>query len=241
MLTNIRPNNVLFLDIETVPVSPNYESLSDSWKALWDKKAIRIGEEKESPSDCYNRAGIYAEFGKVVCISIGIYRDFGTSRIFKLKSFACDDEAVLLKDFCLLLESHFNQDHHLLCAHNGREFDFPYLARRILVNKLSLPSLLDIAGRKPWEIQHLDTLQLWKFGDYKHYTSLDLLSQLFEIKSPKGDLDGSKIYKAYWEEKSLSKIQAYCEQDVTAVCQLFLAYKGIPLLNPSEIKFSSES
>jgi len=236
MLENLQLKNVLFLDIETVPQSPQFSKLSKKWKQLWEKKASFLIRGEETAEELYDRAGIYAEFGKIICISVGVYRQFKSKPIFRIKSFYGDDEKQLLQEFGELLKKKFSSTDYLLCAHNGKEFDFPYLARRMLVNQLPLPYLLDIAGRKPWEVQHLDTLQLWKFGDYKHYTSLDLLTALFGVESPKNDMDGSDVGRVYWEEKNLEKIVSYCERDTLAVAQLLLCYMGKPLLKEQQIK-----
>lgn len=235
MLEHIKLNKIVFLDIETVSQKDQFKKLNDKWKELWEHKARFLVKEDETPEDAYQRAAIYAEFGKVICISVGVLREIGGKRQFRIKSFAGDDEKQILSDFAALLDSKFCSNDFLLCAHNGKEFDFPYLSRRMLVNRIKLPYLLDIAGRKPWEVQHLDTLQLWKFGDYKHYTSLDLLTALFDIKSPKDNMDGSMVGPTYWKEKNLSKIVEYCEQDTLAVAQLLLAYKGKKLLTVNEV------
>ena len=236
MLESARLDRILFLDVETVSSQKEYRLLPNNWKKLWDKKASFLKNEEQSPEDIYSKAGIYAEFGKVICISLGLYREVKGNRQLRVKSFYGDDEKVLLKEFCSILKTHFESPDYLLCAHNGKEFDFPFLARRILINRLPLPYLLDIAGRKPWEVQHLDTLQLWKFGDFKHYTSLELLTALFGIKSPKSEMDGSDVNRVYWEEKNLKKIVTYCERDVVAIVQLLLAYKGLPEIKKNEIK-----
>jgi 3'-5' exonuclease len=235
MLDQIKLEKVIFIDIETVPLFPHHDFLSEKWKKLWERKAGYLSKENETPEEIYNRAGIYAEFGKIICISIGIIRDIEGGKSLRIKSFSSDDEKSLLVDFSALLRNHFKASDYLLCAHNGKEFDFPYIARRMLVNGLKIPYLLDTAGRKPWEIQHLDTLQLWKFGDYKHYTSLDVLTTLFSIPTPKSDMDGSDVGRVYWEEKDLEKIVAYCQRDVVAVAQLILKYKGEELLDPKSI------
>ncbi|MDB9775931.1 ribonuclease H-like domain-containing protein [Vicingaceae bacterium] len=235
MLDQIKLEKVIFIDIETVPLFPHHDFLSEKWKKLWERKAGYLSKENETPEEIYNRAGIYAEFGKIICISIGIIRDIEGKKSLRIKSFSSDDEKSLLVDFSALLRNHFKASDYLLCAHNGKEFDFPYIARRMLVNGLKIPYLLDTAGRKPWEIQHLDTLQLWKFGDYKHYTSLDVLTTLFSIPTPKSDMDGSDVARVYWEEKDLEKIVAYCQRDVVAVAQLILKYKGEELLDPKSI------
>ncbi len=239
MLENINLSKILFIDIETVSQKKSYQELDEKWQSLWDKKANYFLEEEQKAEDIYNRAGIYAEFGKVICISIGIYKIVDSKPQFRIKSFFDKSEKRLLNNYCDLLKAHFNSSDYLLCAHNGKEFDFPFLARRILINGLKLPYLLDIAGRKPWEVQHLDTLQLWKFGDYKHYTSLNLLSQLFGIESPKNEMDGSDVGRVYWEEKKLEKIVEYCQNDTLAVAQLLLAYKGLKPIKKEDVYISS--
>ncbi len=235
MLDQIKLEKVIFIDIETVPLFPSHDLLSDKWKRLWERKSGYIGNDEETPESLYERAGIYAEFGKIICISIGIIRSIEGKNSLRVKSFYGDDEKQLLVDFSALLRNHFKASDYLLCAHNGKEFDFPYIARRMLVNGLKLPYLLDTAGRKPWEIQHLDTLQLWKFGDYKHYTSLDVLTTLFSIPTPKSDMDGSDVARVYWQDKDLPRIVEYCQRDVVAVAQLILKYKGDELLDPKSV------
>lgn len=228
MLKNLSLENILFLDIETVPAYSEFEAVPERFKKLWEKKAATLRNQNEdfSAKDIYHKAGIYAEFGKVVCVSCG-YINGSEAR---LKSFYGDDEKVLLEEFSQLLQQHYNYPEALLCAHNGKEFDFPYLARRMLVNQIELPSILDLAGKKPWEIRHLDTLELWKFGDYKHYTSLELLAALFDISTPKDDIDGSEVARVYWEENNLERIAVYCQKDVLTTIQLFRRYQGLPLI-----------
>ena len=239
MLDNIKLNKVIFIDIETVSQESEYKKLSKKWKDLWEKKSTYLRGEEEAAADVYNKAGIYAEFGKVICISVGIYREFTDNRIFRIKSFFGKNEKQVLTQFCDLFKKNFQSTDFILCAHNGKEFDFPFLARRILINNLSLPFVLDIAGRKPWEVQHLDTLQLWKFGDYKHYTSLALLCELFKIKSPKNDMEGSDVGRVFWEDDDLERIVKYCQNDTLAVAQLILAYKGMKQLKDSEVEIIS--
>lgn len=222
MLRDIPVENILFLDIETVPAYPVYPEMPENLRKLWDKKAEFLKrKEEETPESMYSRAGIYAEFGKIVCVSVGFFRN----REFRIKSYYGDDEYLLLKDFCKLLNAHFSGNDKLLCAHNGKEFDYPFLARRILINGITLPSILDNAGRKPWEIQHLDTMELWKFGDYKHYTSLELLSVIFDIPTPKDDISGADIHQVYWQDRDLERIRHYCQKDVLTVARLLLKYQ----------------
>lgn len=226
MLQQLNLERVLFLDIETVPQHANYKDVPERLKNLWNKKAGFLARNEESPEELYGRAGIYAEFGKIVCISVG----FIHSDEIRLKSFYSHNEKELLQEFSELLTGFFGRNDQLLCAHNGKEFDFPYIARRLLINGLPLPHLLDIAGKKPWEIQHLDTMELWKFGDFKNYTSLNLLTAVFDIPSPKDDIDGSMVYSVYYEENDLQRIMEYCQKDVVALIQLMRKYKGQDLI-----------
>ncbi len=236
MLKELEDFQLLYLDIETVPAYPSYLEMPDRMRHLWDKKAQTINyKEDKKPLEIFQRAGIYAEFGKIVCISVG-YIVKGSLNL-RIKSFYSHDEYKLLNEFCQLLNSHFNSPKHLMCAHNGKEFDFPFIARRMLVNGITLPSLFDIAGKKPWEIRHIDTLELWKFGDYKHFTSLDLLTAIFDIPSPKGDIDGSQVGEVYWKQNDLERIARYCQNDVVAIVQLLNRYRGKSLIKEEDIEF----
>lgn len=235
MLAKINLEKILFLDIETVAQKAEFSELNDNFKKYWEQKASFIAKNEETPEEIYNRAGIYAEFGKIVCISVGIIRIENDIKRLHIKSFYNDDEKKLLASFFEMLNQHYNSQDVLLCAHNGKEFDFPYIARRGLINGLSIPSILNMAGKKPWEIPHLDTLQLWKFGDYKHYTSLSLLTAIFDIPTPKDDIDGSMVNEVYWKEKNLKRIAIYCEKDVVALTQLFLRFRNESLITNSNI------
>ena len=239
MLEKIKLENILFLDIETVPGTSQFDELPEKMQSLWDKKSGFFRKDEELAEDVYSRAGIYAEFGKVICISIGMTYKKGQETHFRLKSFYGDNEKDLLMDFNLLLKKLSQKSELQLCAHNGKEFDFPYLARRMLINGLELPALLDVAGKKPWEVSFLDTMELWKFGDYKHYTSLDLLTTIFQIPTPKDDMDGSMVGDAYWKDNELEKIVKYCEKDVIAVVQLFLRYQGKPIIPDEKIEITT--
>lgn len=193
------------------------------------KKSERIrtsGKEDQTPEELYERAGIYAEFGKIICISAG----FILNEQARIKSFFGDDEYDLLSRFGQLLADKFDPEHHYLCAHNGKEFDFPYLCRRMLIHGLPLPPILNIRGNKPWEIKHLDTMELWKFGDFKSYTSLELLTAIFDIPTPKDDINGSEVQRVYWEDKDLARIVHYCQKDVIAIIQLYRRYLGLELI-----------
>jgi len=231
MLDNIKMDNILFLDIETVPQYQDFDSVPEEFKPFWEKKSNYFREDDQSASDVYQRAGIYSEFGKIVCISVGIAVTKNHVRSFRLKSFFGNDEAILLQEFANMIEKYHSSNKDLqLCAHNGKEFDFPYIARRMLVNGIKLPKLLNIAGKKPWEIMLLDTMELWKFGDYKNYTSLNLLTHIFNIPTPKDDIDGSMVADVFWKENDLPRIVTYCEKDVLAIAQLMLKYKGEELI-----------
>jgi len=236
MLDQIRLDNVLFLDIETVPIHADYVSMPEPYQELWDDKSKYFKKEGQTSADVYAKAGIFAEFSKIVCISVGLLVLSGGMRRLRLKSFSGDDEFQLLTDFAEMLNKSFNKQESLLCAHNGKEFDFPFIARRMLVNSMKIPSILDMAGRKPWESRHLDTLEFWKFGDYKHYTSLKLLAYILGISSPKDDIDGSQVADVYWKEKDLPRIVKYCQKDVLTVVQLVLKFKALPLLEDNEVE-----
>ena len=239
MLESLNLENVLVLDIETVPSHPTYQELDERWQALWTKKAKNLVKEDETAEDIYRRAGIYAEFGQIVCISCGVYYRNGDAYKFKVKSFYGHDEKQLLTDFANLLNANFTSPTKALCAHNGKEFDFPYIARRMLINGLRLPYLLNTAGKKPWEVNHIDTMQLWKFGDFKSYTSLDLLAAVFDIPTPKDDIDGSMVYDVYYEEQDLERIKVYCQKDIITLANLLLRFKGEGLLTDADVQFAN--
>ncbi|WP_297091480.1 3'-5' exonuclease [uncultured Draconibacterium sp.] len=228
MLQNLNIEDILFLDIETVPLAPEYTELTEKWQQLWERKMQFQIDSGQHAQELYERAGIYAEFGKIVCISAGYVVQKMGEPFFRVKSFYDDDEKKLIQNFFNALDGFSRAGKRRLCAHNGQEFDFPYISRRALVNNLNLPKVLDIAGAKPWEVKDvlIDTLQLWKFGDYKHYTSLSLLCELFNIPTPKDDIDGSQVAKVYWEENDIDRIVKYCEKDTMAVANLLLKYKG---------------
>lgn len=224
-IQQISPDQMLFLDVETVPQWASYEQLPDDWKRHWDYKAALLSKEEQQPADIYQRAGIYAEFGKIICISLGcLQQEAGKQHLF-LRSFYGHDEKELLKSFAEVVNK-WGKRSQYLCGHNIREFDVPFICRRMLVNGLRLPELLDLAGAKPWEVRHLDTLQYWKFGDYKHFTSLKLLAQLFGIPSPKDDIDGSMVAHTYYVEGDINRIAQYCEKDVVTVVRLVQAMRG---------------
>ncbi|SDR77209.1 hypothetical protein SAMN04515667_0614 [Formosa sp. Hel1_31_208] len=234
MITKLNIENILFLDIETVPETEHYSELDNTKQELWEHKSQYQRRDEFTAEEFYERAGIWAEFGKIICISVGYFKTEGDIRTFRVTSFF-GDEVTLLKDFKNLVITHFSGNKHLLCAHNGKEFDFPYIARRMIIHNIQLPYKLNLFGKKPWEVPHLDTLELWKFGDYKTYTSLKLLTNVLGIPSPKDDIDGSEVYRVFYKDKSIDRIITYCEKDTIAVAQIFLRLRGDQLLQDNEI------
>jgi len=238
-MANFSGNNILFLDIETAPQYPGYQALPPEWKELWDIKSNTLSKyhEGQTNESLYPRAGIYAEFGKIICISCGVLQGNGDQRKLIIKSFCCEDEKDLLRQFADMLNKWSPGEPKQLCAHNGKEFDFPYLCRRLVINQLSIPAILNVTGKKPWEVTHLDTMELWKFGDFKSFTSLNLLAYTLGIPTPKDDIDGSMVGDVYWVEKNLSRIVTYCQKDVITVAQVLLRLNEQPLLKEENIEY----
>jgi uncharacterized protein YprB with RNaseH-like and TPR domain len=240
MIKQVQFEKILFLDIETVPQAYQFEQLDDKSKALFEaKNRFQISPEKPIEQIFEDRGGILAEFGKIVCISVGMLHEGSQGKSIRLKSYYHDDEETLLQQFKRLLEDHYNTPYHILCGHNSKEFDIPYICRRMLINGIALPSALQIAGKKPWEINHIDTMELWKFGDYKSYTSLSLLCHVMQIPTPKDDISGADVARVYYEEQDLQRIMVYCEKDVVALIQLFLRLQGEPLVDEFNITSAS--
>jgi DNA polymerase elongation subunit (family B) len=239
MLENYKIDHILFLDVETVPQVYDFKDVPQRSKYLFNEKVKNQVNEEVTVEQLYRlRGGILAEFGKIICISVGYIQKIDDEYKLRLKSFYGDNEKKILEDFSTLLNKSFkNEKEDVLCAHNGKEFDFPYLCRRMLVNGIKIPKILQIMGKKPWEINHIDTLEFWKFGDYKHYTSLELLTEIFGIPSPKDDIKGSDVARVYWEENDLNRIAKYCQKDVLALVQLFLRFKGESMLKEDDMIF----
>ena len=237
-----QPNfkNLIFIDIETVSSHAEFSQLDDRMQALWRKKhqSITSADLDTPPAESYrDRGAIYAEFGKVITISIGYIYFEGETLKGKIKSLTDHDESNLLIRFQELIQQGWDITKVQFCAHNGKEFDFPYLSRRMIINNLRLPFYLDLMGKKPWEVQHIDTLQMWKFGDYKNYTSLDLLTAVLNIPSPKADIDGSQVTQTYYETKDLNRIGNYCNHDVLATMQVYLRLHNMEIINEENIAF----
>jgi len=235
MLENTKPEDVMFLDIETVPAASSFDLLDPAFQILWEKKSKQFRNEEQTAGDAFERAGIYAEFGKIICISVGFIKEKNPF-CFRIKSFYGDDEKSLLAEFSAMIVKFSKNRDSLLCAHNGKEFDYPYIARRMIINNLIIPEILDNAGKKPWEIKLLDTMDLWKFGDYKSYTSLDLLTSVLGITSPKDDIDGSMVAGIYWNNRDLKRIAQYCEKDVLAVAQVLLRFMNLPKIDEERVE-----
>ena len=234
MIEKLKLDNILFLDIETVPEVENFQELDIEMQQLWEHKTQYQRKDDFTGEAFYDRAGIWAEFGKIICISVGYFTIKSDVRNFRVTSFF-GEEKKILNDFINLLNQHFNQPQHILCGHNAKEFDIPFIARRMIINQISLPNKLNLFGKKPWEIPHLDTLELWKFGDYKHFTSLKLLCKVLKIPTSKGDIDGSQVAQVYYVEKDIDRIITYCEKDTIAVAQIFLRLRKEDLLVEDEI------
>ncbi len=239
LLNSIKLDKILFLDIETAPQVYQPKDLTDSARKLFGMKVNVAPDDIDDFEAAYaRRASIFAEFGKIICISVGFINEHNGDKQIRMKSFYHDDEETLLLQFKRLLDDHYNTPYHLLCGHNAKEFDFPYICRRMLIHGIQLPQILNLAGKKPWEIAHLDTMELWKFGDYKAYTSLALLCHVFQIPTPKDDISGADVARVYYEENNLERIKIYCEKDVVALIQLFLKMQGESMIDEGEVFFS---
>jgi len=236
---------IMFLDIETVPQTADFSELNPELAHLWEEKFAMIHKrmpekyaEETTAAEAFNSsAGIYSEFGKIVCISVGYLHFLEKEMHFRTKSFFGDDEVQILSAFSDLITKFCTTDEHTICGHNIKEFDIPYICRRMLINGLKLPAILNISGKKSWEIKFIDTLELWKFGDYKNYTSLKLLTAVFGIPTPKDDIDGSQVASVYYQEKNIERIALYCQKDVVATAQVYLRMNGLELMKPENVQF----
>jgi uncharacterized protein YprB with RNaseH-like and TPR domain len=233
-------NNIIFIDIETVPLAPAFNAITQGLQSEWIRKSKYIKSnvvEEADPAMLFSeKAGVFSEFAKVVCIGIGSFRQAGDHWHFRLKTISGDDEKVLLKEFCEVI-ARFTEYYPNLrfCGHNIKEFDIPFLCRRMVINSIQLPECMQLSGKKPWEVNHIDTMELWKFGDNKHYTALSLLAEVLGIPSPKSDMDGSMVGDAYWKQKDLARISQYCMQDVLTTAKVFLKLKGLHHINPEAV------
>ena len=237
MLKKLDLSQVVVIDIETVPQYPSFNDVPLRLQNLWEQKTHFQRTTDQSADEFYERAGILAEFGKIICISLGIFSYQNKAYSLRLKSFYGHDEKEILAEFSKLINR--QAPTLVFCAHNGKEFDYPYLCRRLLINGLDLPTQLDISGKKPWEINHLDTMEMWKFGDHKHFTSLNLLAAILNIPTPKDDIDGSQVRQVYYEEQNLDRIVTYCQKDVVTTAQVLLKFKGIDIISAENITIVS--
>ena len=230
-------SKILFLDIETVSQVKSFGQLSERMQKLWAHKAEQISKDDENatPETLYDRASIYAEFGKIICISVGFFNE----NRFRLKSYYGHDEKSLLTEFADMLNRYYDHPEDQLCAHNGKEFDFPFIARRMLINGIKIPRILQVAGKKPWETNFIDTMEMWKFGDRKSFTSLDLLCAILDIPTPKDDINGSEVGRVYWQENNLERIKTYCQKDVLAIAQLMRRYNYLPLIPDNCVDYTN--
>ncbi len=237
MLSHISLNSLLFIDIETTSNKSDFKELSSELQILWSEKISKTEPENRDLSGTYSeRAALFAEFGRIVCISVG-YFPSGERQKFRVKSFAGADEKAVLSGFFGAV-SGFEKSMYTLkfCGHNIQEFDIPYICRRALIHALPLPNVLQISGKKPWEMPVVDTMQLWRFGAYRDYISLRLLTGILDISTPKDDIDGSQVGEVFWHEKDIQRIATYCQKDVIAVAQLMLRFKIKPLLEDQNIE-----
>ncbi|MBK9328094.1 MAG: 3'-5' exonuclease [Sphingobacteriales bacterium] len=240
MLDNMKMEDILFIDIETVPGVRSFHELDAYVQELWEEKKGRHKGENDEPEDFYfNNAGIFAEFGKIICISVGWLAQDGMFQGFELRSFAGDDEVKLLKDFSFFLKKQASLRSMVCCGHNIKEFDVPYICRRMLIHNLKLPDYFEsLQAKKPWEAGLLDTMDLWKFGDYKNYISLKLLAHCLGIPSPKDDISGKDVGRVYWQDNGLQRIITYCQKDVLTTAQIVLKLKGLSLISDSNVKIN---
>lgn len=230
-MTSVKTENILFLDIETAPLVYKYKDLKTADKELWDKKWNYNPDNK--PEELYSKAGVYAEFAKVICIGLGYYH----GKQFRVKAITATSEKELLEEFAAIVNEHFNRAEHYFCAHNGKEFDYPFLSRRMIVNGVPFPKNFQLQGKKPWEVKHFDTMEMWRFGDVKNFTSLNLLAHIFKIPSPKDDMDGSMVAEVYHEEKNIDKIKKYCLKDVITLARVYQKYTNVPMVQDKEVVF----
>ncbi len=231
--------NILFIDIETVSAEESFSNLKPRMQKLWERKAQFLKNDKGISIDemYFDRAAIYAEFGKIIVVGVGFfYWDDQNNLCLKVKTIIGDTEKQLLEELKKLLDERFKSKDLALCAHNGKEFDFPYLCRRMLINEIKLPKALDFSGKKPWEVPHYDTLEMWKFGDKKQFTSLEMLATLFDIQSSKTDMSGEEVNTTFYNEKNLKKIREYCLEDVIALAQIFLKLNAINDININHVE-----
>ncbi len=238
-------DKILFMDIETVSAAPDWDALGETERELWRKKSQYWVRDLDQPGDedygrtYMDKAAIYAEFGRIIVISAGFLSKTSSGYRMRIKSYIGETEKQLLASFAGMLEEYYPKPgEYGICGHNIKEFDVPYICRRMLIDDVPIPTILQVRGKKPWEVGHLiDTMDLWKFGDLKNYTSLDLLAHTLGIPSPKDDIDGSQVGRVYHEEHDLDRIKRYCEKDVLTVAQVYLRLNQFTQLKEDQIEF----
>ena len=237
MIARMPLENFLVVDIETVSAQPTYDSLNDEWQHLWEEKVLRTVPEDVTAAEYYQqRAGVMAEFAKVVCISLGYFKREKGDYQFRIKSITGHDEKELLQQFITTVNQlEAVNSHWSFTGHNIKEFDIPFLCRRLLINGLPIPPYLDFQNMKPWETNMVDTFQYWRFGDYKNFTSLKLLAASLNVPSPKDDIDGSMVGQVYWQEGNMERIAVYCQKDIVTVANIILRFKHLPLLKEEQV------
>lgn len=238
-MQNVPLENLFLMDIETVSSKESFHLLEDHWKELWGEKIKRHLSPDSTPEEMYpQRAAIFAEFARVICISFGYFKKENEGWELRIKSLYGHNEQRILEEFSATINNlPANKKNWIFTGHNVKEFDIPFLCRRMLANNVSIPKRLNFQNMKPWETPILDTLHLWRFGDYKNYTSLKLLAAVLGVPSPKDDIDGSQVGNVYWKEKDLKRISVYCEKDVLTVGNIMLRFRGLPILNEGQVVF----
>lgn len=238
-MQHILTQNLLFIDIETVSEKATYQNLTENWQELWTEKTQRILPSENTVAEFYEqRAGVMAEFAKVICISIGYFKYEGEVMQLRIKSFYADEEKKVLQDFIATLnQMEIQNNKWCFAGHNIKEFDIPFLCRRLLINGMPIPEYIDFQNMKPWETNSIDTFQYWRFGDYKNYTSLKLLAAALGIASPKDDIDGSQVGEVYWKENDLQRIVTYCQKDIITTANILLRFKNMPLIEHNNVVF----
>jgi uncharacterized protein YprB with RNaseH-like and TPR domain len=219
-MINIPLEKLLFIDIETVGVQPDWESLKKSNLELsfvfenyidWFQKRFPEDADKPVGQMFVNRAALVPEFARIACVSVAFVTDKGET---KMQSFSNKNEKDLLQDVQKLLRR-VGELGFFLCGHNVKGFDIPMLAKRMIINGLLPPKILPGHDTKPWEIKALDTKELWQYGGYGTIASLELMCVSMGVESSKNmEVTGNKVHEAYWTNKDIKGIVEYCEKDV---------------------------
>ncbi len=229
---------LLLLDIETVPQFPSFAGMDSGWQGLFLEKIAKTVPEDITAEESYRKkAGILAEFGKIICISTAFFYENEDKQLcLKMKSISGNDEVEILRIFTDLCNKMYQHNRGFqFGGHNIKEFDIPYICRRLLINHLPLPEYLQLHDKKPWEVKMFDTLNWWKFGDNKNYISLHLLANVLGIPTSKSDIDGSMVQDVYYKENNLQRIVDYCQRDVVVTANVILRFKNLPLLLEDKI------